>query len=527
MKILFVWPNKDQFGFKPMGISLLSAILKQAGHQVELFDTTFIDFGFSGNTEVRQRIKIFKDVDFSGYNIKKKPLDLKKTFHQKLESFQPDLLAFSVLSDEVALGRELSRLAKEWKKEVPVLWGNKAVTMAPSSILQDKNIDYACVGEAIEFLPEFVRRMEQGLEMATLPNLAYRCKNGEIKVNPLKDYYQQLDKLPFFDWSIFDQRQFLKPYDGKVYRGGDHMLFWGCPNRCTYCINEAYRQLYGKKAGTFLRHYSVGRIIAELAQLVKEWQIEFFKFHDEDFCLKPMPFFQELAEAYAREIKVPFTIMANAKNIDAAKVRLLKKMNCVSVTLGIETGNDELRKNILLRRETREDIIAATRLLNQAGIRTSAFNMLGIPFENRKTVMETIALNRAAEVRYPNAGFFFPLEGTALRQIAIENGFYSAENGRVFQNDMPTLKFKDISEEELVALRERFALYVKMPEQYYKYIERSEKNDPIGQKLTAELYHIYQECVFAHDGVWNDGGRLEEHLCQLRSIISQGSSEVT
>ena len=45
MKILFIWPNKDVFGYKPIGISLLASILKKGGHQVELFDTTFIDLG--------------------------------------------------------------------------------------------------------------------------------------------------------------------------------------------------------------------------------------------------------------------------------------------------------------------------------------------------------------------------------------------------------------------------------------------------------------------------------------------------
>jgi hypothetical protein len=46
MKILFVWPNKDGFGFKPISLALMSAILKIHGHQFELFDTTYIDFGY-------------------------------------------------------------------------------------------------------------------------------------------------------------------------------------------------------------------------------------------------------------------------------------------------------------------------------------------------------------------------------------------------------------------------------------------------------------------------------------------------
>ena len=90
MRILFVWPNKDQFGFKPIGISLLSAILKSKGHEVALFDTTYLDFGFKDHTEALSRIKIFKDVDYGGHDLKKKNLNLESEFVKKLDEFKPD-----------------------------------------------------------------------------------------------------------------------------------------------------------------------------------------------------------------------------------------------------------------------------------------------------------------------------------------------------------------------------------------------------------------------------------------------------
>jgi radical SAM superfamily enzyme YgiQ (UPF0313 family) len=268
--------------------------------------------------------------------------------------------------------------------------------------------------------------------------------------------------LPYYDWSIFDNRHFIKPYNGKIYKGGDHMLYWGCPNFCTYCINPHYRSLYGASAGIYLRRYSIPRIINELKYLVKKWGIEFFKYHDEDFCLKPLAYFKELAETYAKEIGIPFVAMANARNVTKEKVELLKKMNCVSITLGVETGNNKLRKEILKRVETADEIVKATKLLNEANIRTSAFNMLAIPFESRATIMETIELNKEAGFRYPNAGFFFPLDGTELREISIKNGFFDDDPTATFKNDKPTLRFPNISPEELIALRERFVLYIKI-----------------------------------------------------------------
>jgi radical SAM superfamily enzyme YgiQ (UPF0313 family) len=251
---------------------------------------------------------------------------------------------------------------------------------------------------------------------------------------------------------------------------------------------------------------------------VQKWGITFFKFHDEDFCLKPMPYFKELAEKYRDQVNIPFTTMANAHSITKEKVALLVQMNCVSVSIGVETGNEKLRNEILKRRETKDEIITAIKMLNEAGIRTCAFNMLGIPFETRDTILETIELNRISQVRCPDTVFFYPLEQTRLREIAVENGFYDANSDGDFDDIRPSLRLPDISEEELIALRERFVLYVKMPKAYYPYIKRSETEDDIGIKLTKELYQIYDTCVLFNDGIWNDRGENQVYLDRLKEL---------
>jgi len=93
-----------------MSISILVAILKNAGHEVDLFDTTYIDFGFQDNSEVRQRLKIFKDTDLSPYNLKKSKVDLKNELVRKLDAFKPDVVAISALSDEIYIGFKISEV---------------------------------------------------------------------------------------------------------------------------------------------------------------------------------------------------------------------------------------------------------------------------------------------------------------------------------------------------------------------------------------------------------------------------------
>ena len=154
----------------------------------------------------------------------KKKVNLEVEFTKKLDDFKPDLIAVSALSDESENGFKLSAVAKKWNKNLPVVWGNKAPTMNPERILGNENVDYICIGEGIEFIPEFVNCLASKNDPKKLYNIAFRNNKGNIVKNKIRPFFQNLDSLPFFDLSVFDYRQFVKPYDGNAYIGGDHMI---------------------------------------------------------------------------------------------------------------------------------------------------------------------------------------------------------------------------------------------------------------------------------------------------------------
>ncbi len=499
---MLVWRNKEQFGSKPNSLSLLSAILKRANHDVMLLDTTFIDFGYVDNTEIGTKARIFKPVDFGAMDMRKRQVDFAAWTMTRIEDFRPDVLAISALSDEIRIGWRIAELAKAWNAEVPVVWGNKSATLSPERVLENQAVDYLCIGEGVAFLPALLACLPDQAALRKLPNLAWRNEDGTVARNPLAPFCQDLDGLPWFDYSIYDTRQFYKPFDGQALRSGDHMITWGCPNRCTYCVNDFLRKLYGPGSGKYLRSYSPGRIVDELLWLAETWDLEFYKFHDEDFCLKRPDQMRELSQRYRQEVNLPFTAMANARNVTEEKAELLAAMNCASISLGFESGDEYIRREVLSRNESLQDLERATKCLNAAGIRTSSFNMLGLPFETRQSVFATIEINRRAEVLSPNSNFFFPYENTELYRISVDNGFYDPQADAVYKSDQPALTLPDIDKQELIAIRERFVLYVKMPDALRPLIERSETADSIGRMLTTELYRLYEETVLANNGTW-------------------------
>ena len=99
------------------------------------------------------------------------------------------------------------------------------------------------------------------------------------------------------------------------------------------------------------------------------YPMEFVVFLDDTFILFP-DWVAEFSEEYPRRIGLPFfcNVRANLVNEDIA--RQLNLAGCVSVGMGLETGNDELRERVLNRNMTRETIVEACHTLRNAGITT-------------------------------------------------------------------------------------------------------------------------------------------------------------
>ena len=412
MKILFLRPNKDAWGYKPVGLSLLMALEKQKGNEVHLFDTTKYDFSIINSSAWGQKTGTFKPVNIPSH---KKVTDTSsEDFERELIDFNPDEVWVSLMSDEVDVARKLTDIALKYEKVVK--WGGVHPTVSPNGHPKGVIVHR---GEAF--------------------NSLYGIKS--------------LDDLPYVSWDEYSKEQFIRPYMGKVYRAGDHNVNWGCPYACAYCINSGVKSK--------VQRCTPERIVAELKYLKQKYRLQFFKFHDEDFLNCSMAHLEELARIYADEVALPFVTETNPKSVTEEKARLMKDMGCVSISMGLETGNPKLRQDMLKRSDSIDDVIRAFKTFKKVGIRTSSFNMLGIPFETWETYQETIELNKRAEVMAPYIHIYYPFEGTPLRKVAIENGFFDPETAPPYSRERSSMVFPNLSPDDLQQMRDEFVERIK------------------------------------------------------------------
>ena len=377
MRILLIYPNivaspKDI----STGLATISAVLKQGKHEIKLIDSTF---GISD-----------------------------KEIIEKAKSFAPGLIAMTVASNDYSYAVHISKLLKPLS--ISMLAGGFHALIAPEDLIE--YFDFVCIGEGEYSILELANKLEKKQNTDKIKNLWIRKDNKIIK-NPLAPLIQNIDRIPFPDRSIFNYQKYINWNRGLA----TFISTRGCPYQCTYCINHYLMKKYpGQK---YIRFRSVDNLIKEIKQVINNYNVKVIEFYDDTFTLDKERVI-EFCKRY-REIGLPFYINTQVNSIDREMLYNLKKAGCKRVSIGIESGNENIRNKLLKRNMTNEKIINVFRWCKQLKLETYAFNMIGMPYETKKQIKETIKLNRMIQPDYIGVSIFNAFKGTELYDFCKQN----------------------------------------------------------------------------------------------------------
>jgi anaerobic magnesium-protoporphyrin IX monomethyl ester cyclase len=379
-KVVFI----QNIWYEQLGIAHLASVLKRAGHQVDLFVE-----------------------------------DAESDFIESLRRVHPDLVAFSCTTGVHVWAQGLAREIKQ-SLGLPIIMGGAHPTFFPQ-VINNPDIDIICRGEGEAAIVELADRMSSGRDYSDIPGLWVK-RDGDIIRNDLALLEENLDRIPFPDREIYYRYEFFRRDTVRYFITGR-----GCPFACTYCYNLRMRQLVAGK-GRYLRQRSVDNVISELVEVRDHHNLKTVYFVDDTLFLD-RSWSEEFLERYRAEVRLPFICNTKAALLREDLVAQLKRSYCYSAQFGIETGDEDLRRKLLHRSESNDDIIAAARRLKAAGIRFRTFNMLGLPGETLDNAWETMRLNAIIKTDSPLVTIFQPYPGTALADYAAKLGFLDADFG--------------------------------------------------------------------------------------------------
>jgi radical SAM superfamily enzyme YgiQ (UPF0313 family) len=225
---------------------------------------------------------------------------------------------------------------------------------------------------------------------------------------------EDLDTVPHPDRTFFDYRQRFSPYLRQVV-GLEVMTSRGCPFECAYCIHSLPRRTGSPRGNKLpLRVRSVSRVVEEVKKGLEETGgMPVVGFHDDCFGLE-RGWLEEFSFRYSREIDLPFWANCHPLLLTDWRLELFRKAGCVRLHVGIESGDEHIRRDLLNRQISSGLLEENLRKVRNAGIHLVTFNMLGLPGEDEECIMRTIEMNRRLKPFRVLVSVFRPYPGTAL-----------------------------------------------------------------------------------------------------------------
>jgi radical SAM superfamily enzyme YgiQ (UPF0313 family) len=277
--------------------------------------------------------------------------------------------------------------------------------------------------------------------------------------NELRPLVGDLDILPMPDrWPLYDAHPLSRNSPIKPFLAGR-----GCPYNCSFCFNHAYGQLYRDK-GKRVRRRSVDNLLAEMQQVQSTYPYRFVIFTDDTFSMMPQ-WLEEFADKYPQAVGVPFWCQVRANLVDDHMAELLQRAGCVSVSLGVEAANDDLRNRVLRRSMSKEEIIAACGTLQCHGIRFMTNNMVGLPTGTLATDWETLEFNVRLRPAYANVFIYQPYPKTELGEFALAEGYMLGDFDCVSDSvsDVTVLRFPPGEKQQIENLQKLLGITVEFP----------------------------------------------------------------
>jgi|TARA_Y100000034_G_scaffold32726_1_gene40142 radical SAM superfamily enzyme YgiQ (UPF0313 family) len=176
----------------------------------------------------------------------------------------------------------------------------------------------------------------------------------------------------------------------------------GCPFNCAFC---------SKVWGKHVRFRSPENVLEEVSLYVKKYGIKAIWVRDDTFTLDKKRMLK-IIEGF-KELGVTWRCLTRVDRVDEDILNSMADSGCKEIVYGIESGNDEILKN-LRKGTTVEQNARAIDLTMGAGIHCKTAVIIGSPGETWDTINDTIEL---IDKHRPDRGIicmFSPFPGSAV-----------------------------------------------------------------------------------------------------------------
>ena len=336
--------------YPTLGLLYVSAYLRRAGFDVEIFDTTFAQ---------RQQLfdRLARNVGVIG-------------IYTNLMTRRPVL-------DIVAAAKRHG-----W---TVILGGPESANYPSEYLAAGADIIVSGEGETTmaELLPALAVRGPHALH--GIAGIVFRYGDGAIVTNPERTKIADLDSIPWPDRHQIDQARYVNVWRENHGMGSVNMITArGCPYKCNWCSHAVF--------GYTHRRRSYLDSAAELEHIMETYRPDQVWYADDVFTISHPWLFGYAKELKRRNLRVPFETISRADRMMKDEVlQTLADMGCYRIWIGSESGSQRILDG--MERGVKVDqVLWAVKAAKRYGIQVGMFLMWGYPGEEIEDIAATVDL---------------------------------------------------------------------------------------------------------------------------------------
>jgi len=401
----------------PLGILYIAGSLRQAGHDVQIYDLH----------------KAFYTCRENGYFEEKELADFfEEYFNSVINKNKFDVLGISCLFNVASSTvEEMAIRCKRVSPSTKIVLGGHYPTYMYREVLESGVCDYVVLGEAEKEFVWLNNHLADPLitqKVANNPHIVdLNCvKNPDKKAAVIQD----MDSLAMPAWDLLpDVNDYIvnsniaervgTPRSTKTVKSATVATTRGCPMRCTFC---AACVVHGKK----IRVHSIDYLTNHIDRLVSNYGINNLLILDDMFnfsSTRVIEFCNTISTKYGDRLSLEFPNGLAVWKLDEEVIKSLKKVGLKSMTIAVESGSQYVQKHILKKNLDLSLIKEKVKLLKKCGIGVRAAYIVGLVGETLEMMQETVQYALELNIDWSEIKIFTPLAGSELYSIAKENGY--------------------------------------------------------------------------------------------------------
>lgn len=400
-KTLLINPSyKDSYGsakgamvdpiFPTLSLLTVAAMTEHHGHQVEIFDMSYMQYDY-------------------------------RVVKEKILASKPDVIGISATTPLMNQLRDMTVLIKSISKNILVVGGGSHVSAMPTESLHESMLDIVVAGEGDYTFADIMN----DLPLKDIKGIFYR-KDGTIHKTSPRPFVANLDDLPMPAWHLHDSKLYKNKISRLLARRPPLAMAEfsrGCVFKCDFCASKNTMALgYRKKSP---------ERCAEEVRLMHKFGYREFALADDIFT-SDHAWAKQVSERIIKTgIKMAWTCTngIRVESADKDLFKVMRKAGCYRVSFGFESGNDRVLKAFGKGgRATIKKGREAVKNARKAGIDTNGYFMLGLSPDTKESMHDTIEYARSLPLDMMKFGIAIAFPGTLMFKEYREKGFIRSYN---------------------------------------------------------------------------------------------------